>query len=882
MNLPKYSNEQFDIINKIINNNIIVNSVAGSGKTTTNLHIAKYFTDLKILLLTYNSKLKIETREKTIKYDINNLDVHSYHSYCVKYYDQTCFTDSQIIRLLKTINLQNMINPYDIIIVDEAQDMNPIYFELFCKIYKDNNNKNCKICILGDKKQSIYDFNKADERFIIYADSIFKLNEFAWVRCNLSKSFRITFEMSEFINNCMFNYNRIISDKVSNNKPRYLICDTFGIEPFNELKYYLDNGYKPDDIFIIAPSIKNPNCPVRKLENRIKTLLLNVNIYIPISDEESLDNDIIENKLVFSTIHQVKGLERKVVILFNFDDSYFTYYKKNASKDICPNELYVATTRGLEHLSLLHHYQNNYLQFLNKDEIEKHCIVKKKKLYILEKKNNNNVINESVINIIKHLPCVVIDECFKYFDIIKVRDIGKKINIPVKINLDHGSEEVSDINGIAIPSYFEYKLKGKMSILDEIRCNDRSNNDNANANEIIMNKVCMFNDMAEKARKYDINNINLENLQEDELLYIANKWSSFKTGFLFKLYQINTYNWLTKKKLNSAMKRLDSLNISKTANFELNVKISDRKELLNRKLVGYIDCADIDNNNIYEFKCVKEINKEYFLQLVLYMYIHEYNKEENILLIKKDDINKKLSMIMIKENDAKQSLDKYINNQNEINDLNEQIINNNKNIIKMYNNIDLIEGDIIKFMYDNHYYEGKIKLISNLFMRNNAYLYIDNSDIKFLLPKIKNIEFVYLNNEKMRFKQFFKNDKCNDLYKECYKNNIQLTKQLEIIKVNQLPNDIEKIYNDIYDERKKYENELIKYENMLNNISISNTNYYLYNILTDELISIKSDIYRLIKMVEYLFYNKYVNYVSVSDDEFIVNMNKILNKQIIK
>jgi len=877
MNLPIYSNEQFDIIEKISNNNIIVNSVAGSGKTTTNLHIAKYFTDKKILLLTYNSKLKIETREKTIKYDITNLEVHSYHSYCVKYYDNSCFTDSQIIRLLKTTTIQDVKEHYyDMIIIDEAQDINPLYFELICKIYKDNNNKNCKICVLGDKKQSIYDFNKADERFIIYADSIFKLNDFPWSRCNLSKSFRITFEMSEFINKCMFNHNRIISDKISNNKPRYLICDTFGIESFNEVKYYLDNGYKPDDIFIIAPSIKNPNCPVRKLENRIKTLLLNVNIYIPISDEESLDNDIIENKLVFSTIHQVKGLERKVIILFNFDDSYFTYYKKNASKDLCPNELYVATTRGLEHLSLLHHYQNNYLQFLNKNEIENHCIVKKKKLYILEKKDTTKVINESVTNIIKHLPCVVIDECFKYFDINIIKPIGKKINIPVKINLDHGSEEVSEINGIAIPSYFEYKLKGTMTIFNEIKSNNINTNTDNLCTETVINKVCMFNDISPRNKQYDIDKINLENLQEDELLYIANKWSSYKSGFLFKLYQINVYDWLSKLKLNRAVKRLANLNISKNAIFEYNISINDRKELLNRKLVGYIDC--IDDNNVYEFKCVKEINKEYFLQLALYMYINEYNKEENILLIKKEDIMEKIRMIISKEDDTKHALDKYIKNQNEINDLNGQIMNNSKSIIKMYNDIDVIEGDIIKFKYNNEQYEGKIKLISNLFMRNNAYLYIDNSEIKFLLPKIKNIEFIYLNNEKMRIKQYFKSNKCNDTYKECYINNTELIKQMEIIKENQLSSDIEIKYNDIREHRKFYENELIENDNKLNNICISNANYYLYNILTDEFIEIKSDIHRLIKMVEYLFYNKYINYVSISDDDFIINMGKILNK----
>ena len=50
--------------------------------------------------------------------------------------------------------------------MDEAQDITSIYYELICKIYKDNVTKDAKICIMGDRYQSIYDFMKADERYI--------------------------------------------------------------------------------------------------------------------------------------------------------------------------------------------------------------------------------------------------------------------------------------------------------------------------------------------------------------------------------------------------------------------------------------------------------------------------------------------------------------------------------------------------------------------------------------------------------------------------------------------------------------------------------------------------------------------------------------------
>jgi superfamily I DNA/RNA helicase len=44
-------------------------------------------------------------------------------------------------------------------------------------------------------------------------------------------------------------------------------------------------------------------------------------------------------KVLFSSFHSSKGLERKVVVIFNFDDSYFKYYAKEKPVNICPNLL---------------------------------------------------------------------------------------------------------------------------------------------------------------------------------------------------------------------------------------------------------------------------------------------------------------------------------------------------------------------------------------------------------------------------------------------------------------------------------------------------------------------------------------------------------------
>ena len=209
--LPKASDEQIDIINHIVANNVIVDSVAGSGKTTTNLYIAKTYPNWSILLLTYNKKLKLETRRRVKAHNLDKVEVHSYHSFCVKYYKRTGYTDTGIRNMLKT-PLAKQLKPFrfDLVILDECQDMTPLYYKLVCKIFR-NNIIAARICILGDEHQSIYDFNEADSRYITFADQIFTFTGDPWCRINLSESFRLTRQVASFVNKCMLKQNKINS-----------------------------------------------------------------------------------------------------------------------------------------------------------------------------------------------------------------------------------------------------------------------------------------------------------------------------------------------------------------------------------------------------------------------------------------------------------------------------------------------------------------------------------------------------------------------------------------------------------------------------------------------------------------------------------------------
>lgn len=661
--LPPMSEHQQRIIQLLENHNVVVDSVAGSGKTTSNLHIAQHFSHYRILLLTYNAKLKVETREKVIKYGITNMEIHSYHSFCVKHYDPECFNDTQLEHMLRehakrgahTSIHSGFIDPYQLIVIDEAQDMSPLYYRLICKIFSDNRNPSVKICVLGDKKQSIFDFNLADSRFITHANMVFSpFNSYKWTTSHLPVSFRITHEMAEFINHCMLHDNRIQSHKVTGILPRYIKCDTFDPQrTFQEILYYLSLGYKPCDIFVLAPSVRNnPRSPVCVLENWIKKRCPDAMIYVPTNDNEKLDETLLKGKMIFSTFHQTKGLERKVVIVFGMDESYFQCYKKHANPFVCPNELYVATTRASERLTMIHHYKHACLPFINEPAISTYCVFEDKKLNAFDNPNRNKrgLTKEwsvSVTNLLRHLPQFVIDECYELLEVIPLSHSAVEttpLYIPQRTTNHFTTESVSDITGIAIPSMYELKLKGTMTILNEL-LNDQFDEKkfygtateyngrwSSSPVEAFMDDGgCWLQLLAPNTSKqYRLKNIQPEQITADELLYVANCWNSYTNGYIFKMYQITDYNWLRESTLCRCLERIDQLRISPTSHFEKKYEVANQDELMNRQsLVGVVDCFDAENYTIYEFKCVQSLDKEHFLQLALYKYLYEMSRSSN-------------------------------------------------------------------------------------------------------------------------------------------------------------------------------------------------------------------------------------------------------------
>jgi len=592
MTLPEPSEAQLKTIKHIKDgHNLVLDCCAGSGKTTTNMYIAKSCKDKNILVLTYNKKLKFETREKVQNLGLNNVEVHSYHSFCVRYYDRSCFTDSIIDKIIKNKTNKLLEFNYNLVIIDEAQDMTPTYFELVCKLVSDMD-AIPQICVLGDRNQSIYSFNHADERYITYAKDIFNFDDREWRSVQLNISYRITKNMAQFLNKCAFRYDRMKAVKEGPDV-KYIIYNhrkrIASSLPYKETMSILKD-YNYEDIFILAPSVRTPNSPIRKLANKLSEE--GYPIYVPSDNDKELDNEVIKGKIVFSTYHQTKGLERKVVIVYGCDDSYFKYFKKKADVNKCPNEMYVAWTRAQERLIIMHSASNDYLPFIDKSLLNTYASVSGEGASFIRKddcSSGSSLNNTPVTDLTRHVPSRVIDKVMEYIDYKQIKEKGKMIKIPIKSKQKDLVEGVSDITGTAIPAYCEYLVKGEMTILEDIR-------DSINP------------------RHKDI--LNIDNLTPDKLLTITNYYQSIVTGYVHRINQIKQYDWLTPENLDKCADRVQDM-ITSDTEFEARVMLN----VQSRQIVGYIDA--IEDNIIYEFKCVRKLTDDHFIQLAIYAYMYE-------------------------------------------------------------------------------------------------------------------------------------------------------------------------------------------------------------------------------------------------------------------
>jgi hypothetical protein len=673
------SAEQQHVVDSLRTHNIIVDAVAGSGKTTTMLQMARQYPQWKFLLLTYNSKLRLEGVEKAK--GIPNITIHTFHSFCYQYVSVDCATDSGIIDFIdskSTFNAvlepqpaladcgfsdettakpaavqttkqstakkyangfsdettvptvqtvhtvktaQSLPKPparkashivqtattggfsdettaktakpaatllpalkavvydipkYDVVIIDEAQDMTPLFYKLACRIL-DGHVVKPHLCVVGDKYQSIYGYAGADSRYITLADRVFPSGR-DWRRCDMKTSFRVTRQAAAFVNG-LLSCERI---KAVKDGPQITYYKT--TKDYKALLQGVRSSlakYKPEDIFVVARSIRGT------VINRIATTISKYAlVFVPNDDMGRLDDKICKGKIVFSSYHQVKGLERPCVHVLNFDDYYYRH--TDEPREVLANTHYVAITRSLETLYI---YQcGEPVQFFKNTGLR--IIDGAISPFSPETKSA-----QSVTSLIRHIPSDVLHRIMKHIVVTQIRPPGDLLALDGTSKQGGGAskyaEFVADINGIAINAEFEYARYGQCTALAYLKC--------PNARMVPL--------LETSDGKSTLTSIE-----------VAILFTTTQNGSGHRKRQIKQINWGNKFVVQELIKRLDKYVDEKAvfeSGFTLNYTTSEKRIVV----TGFADM--VTETRIIELKATTQLKPEHIIQTVLYAHMHD-------------------------------------------------------------------------------------------------------------------------------------------------------------------------------------------------------------------------------------------------------------------
>lgn len=681
MNEP--SIEQKEIINAVKSGkNVVVDACAGSGKSTTIISTAKEMPNTKILLITYNSSLKTEMRARIKELDITNIQVHTYHSLSVHTYSPLAHTDTEIRKVL-SMKMQPLvkIKPTEIIVIDEAQDMTYLYYQLIIKYIRDMD-ISVQLLILGDYMQGLYEFKGADIRFLTLSKEIWsgfkylKVNDFA--KLTLKMSYRITNQMASFVNTAMLGKERLLACR--DGPPVYYMRDQINrlcILVVNRIKELIAGGASPSDIFVLGASVKGETSNIRKIENILS--VAGIPCHVPMFDSGKISDNVIDGKVVFSTFHTVKGRQRSYVFVVGFDHSYMTYYARNLDPLYCPNTLYVATTRATQRLFLLEHQNIDERPFkflkMTHHEMKSSDFVEfvgQPQTIFQEKPEPKESqlkkeYDTTPTKLITFIPEHILEDISPILDEIFVVEQEPQMTIDIAMTKQTKNglyEDVSDLNGIAIPSiYYDY-LESEWSGEDSNILYDD-----------IMSKMGSIKGSNHKYLQDIVNEIDKDSNEISDYLYLANVNVALSEKLYFKLKQIDRdeYDWISEREIAQFIYRMKTTidiecqdfrpEIEKTVIHKLS---DDGNAAIDRCLAVAFPTMKfrftartdlITEKTVWELKCTSEISQDHLLQVVIYAWIMRtiepnLTKEFKIFNIRTGEIRRL--------NSSKEILDKIV------------------------------------------------------------------------------------------------------------------------------------------------------------------------------------------------------------------------------
>lgn len=585
--------------------NVRVIARAGTGKTTTAMGIIQAIQEqsptTRCLLLTYNKGLKEDGRTRITNAGLL-AEAHSYHSFALKHFETNAFTDDGIRDVINGTNIRQTY-AFHVWILDELQDLTPMLMQALKIFLQHNGVSRPQFITMGDDRQMIYEFRNADARFLLLSHQILGAGDGRqWKYGTLSHTFRIPQPIVSALQNVFRGMPEFHSDKLGV-RPRYVIRKVYDRSVVYEVIRFLTMGYHPEDIFILAPSVRTEKSPVRCLAKNLQRVRPDIYLYVSVNDEEEFaDADVLRGKLIISTFNSVKGLERKVIILFNIDASYEMYYNGKQPCPSTPNRVYVATTRALEHLTIIHDSSFDHAPFIDKEQLVQYFDFEIVNPIELEVSKSIPPKPVSVTDFLRYLSPDAIDACLCEMTIVKMASICKKIDLSKKSEqYNNMFEEVASIHGIAIPTFYEFQKFGTISLFSDSKLLDT-----------------------------------LKKSEDPHIIFwrrIIRYWCD-RCGYDFKNHQITKLNFINKKLVDALINRLDDFLTTECngsvsgLTFEKSVESSFTD---GPAIYGSIDAWHMSLNYLFEFKMVDALTSEHAIQAALYQCLIETKPAKTFL-----------------------------------------------------------------------------------------------------------------------------------------------------------------------------------------------------------------------------------------------------------
>lgn len=637
--LPPPSAEQLSVVRSIADDgvNVKLESVAGSGKTTLSLHCIMRLRDLRprsrVLVLTYNSNLKTETRCKVDALGLSaHAEVHSFHSFGTRYWDAGCRTDEALDEMVTALRAGERLKRdavFDLVIVDESQDITPLYWDLIvavsrlCRCEKPP----LQFLFIGDPRQSIYEYKGASRLFLSECDARMPediAGARPWRSHSLSTTWRLSAPMTHFVNDVFLGGERILSPPAAQpahapHRPVMMICNMFDISAtatvFDMLK-----RWRPDQIMVLAPSVKKGRrrSPLRVLEKR----LLDRNVPLSVNDvfeECSLSDEVLRGKLAFMTFHGCKGAEREAVLVMGgTDEAYPLFFQRDqdaALSAVCPNPVYVSMTRAKRELVVLHNVNSGFAPYINMAALEhtadiRGALAPPKRLVDDDPgplvSDEEKVVEVSVTALLEHLRFDRVKLACSHLSYTTSR-LGDVADPPplrssVRTVMDR-AEYVADLNGIAIPAILEYETTGSSWLLNSLpSLNLDSSATCLSLREKLLDRV--GDGLSEVA----------------DFLCAATLHQSSKSQYFYRAKQMSNFRWLSREAVDASLAVFRAAGIG-GADGGIRFEVPLRRAF-SSTCVLFGDADVVTDDTLFELKCTGgEVQLTHILQAAIYAWM---------------------------------------------------------------------------------------------------------------------------------------------------------------------------------------------------------------------------------------------------------------------